>query len=132
MGACCRRFRQPFPPPLSFSQVTAPVQIAYAPVDIDLNPDEDAEGKPIDSGDASPGSDIPPPPGRRLLAGCAAGEKFTISPDPLDLSNACPADFRNWASLLSQVGEEREGREEERAQEKKIKSNRAPPSLSSI
>jgi hypothetical protein len=101
-------------------------------VDIDLNPDEDAEGKPIDSGDASPGSDIPPPPGRRLLAGCAAGEKFTISPDPLDLSNACPADFRNWASLLSQVGEEREGREEERAQEKKIKSNRAPPSLSSI
>ena len=39
-------------------------------------------------------------------------DKITISDDPLDLSNEFPADYRNWASLLSNVLLKKEGSEE--------------------
>lgn len=48
-----------------------------------------------------------------LLVACAsAAEKFEISEDPLDLSNEFPADYRNWASMLSNVLLKSEGSEE--------------------
>lgn len=97
-------------------KVTAPVDIAYAPVDIDLNPDEKEEDHDHDhssggSGDASPNTDIPPPPGRRLLSTQSpfTPGKLHIMPDPLDLSNEFPADYRNWAAVLSQVLLKKEG-----------------------
>jgi hypothetical protein len=104
---------------------TAPVDIAYAPVDIDLDPDHKDKDDDHDhehgdhdhdhgsggSGDASPDSDIPPPPGRRLLSTQSpfTPGKLHIMPDPLDLSNEFPADYRNWAAVLSQVLLKKEG-----------------------
>ena len=41
-----------------------------------------------------------------------APPKFEISMDPLDLSNEFPHDYRNWASLLSNVLLKTEGSEE--------------------
>lgn len=40
--------------------------------------------------------------GRHLLAGDAS-KKLTLVDDPLDLSSEFPLDYRNWASLLSNV-----------------------------
>lgn len=40
--------------------------------------------------------------GRRLLAG-SSDHKLTIIDDPLDLSHEFPLDYRNWASLLSNI-----------------------------
>lgn len=48
-----------------------------------------------------------------LLATTALGaEKFEISEDPLDLSNEFPHDYRNWASMLSNVLLKSEGSED--------------------
>jgi len=44
-----------------------------------------------------------------LAASVAAVEKIEISNDPLDLSNEFPHDYRNWASLLSNVLLKKEG-----------------------
>ena len=59
---------------------------------------------------------LPPPPSSvallALFATAALADKITISDDPLDLSNEFPADYRNWASLLSNVLLKKEGSEE--------------------
>ena len=43
-------------------------------------------------------------------AGAAASEKLNLVADPLDLSNEMPHDYRNWASVLSQVRGAERGR----------------------
>lgn len=42
--------------------------------------------------------------GRKLLDDAASpSHKITIVDDPLDLSHEFPTDYRNWASILSQI-----------------------------
>jgi hypothetical protein len=117
-------------------KATAPVDIAYAPVDIDLTPDDghdhdhkdgedghahaDGDGHDHDhaDGDGHAHADAPSPSSssRRRLTAVKAGStpwltpgKVSVMPDPLDLSNEFPHDYRNWASVLSQVLLKKEG-----------------------
>lgn len=114
--------------------VYAPVGNAYAPVRVDLTPPKPGE----DTGDASGyndnrGSKKKRKTSRRMMGagsddgdrdddeaspssqphvdpfGGHLGGKITISDDPLDLSNELPSDYRNWASMLSQVLLKKEG-----------------------
>ena len=70
--------------------------------------------------DLTPGGSRHAGHGRKLAADAAAGDtaasssspsrgKLTIADDPLDLSNEMPNDYRNWASLLSQILLTKEG-----------------------
>ena len=48
------------------------------------------------------------------LVACAVGaaaDQLNLIADPLDLSNEMPSDYRNWASVLSQVLLKKEGSE---------------------
>jgi hypothetical protein len=113
--------------------VVAPVHNAYAPVRVDLTPPKPGD----DTGDASGPNDSQGSKKRRAasrkMMGAAGdgkevddeaasgfqphvdpfgghlGGKITISEDPLDLSNELPTDYRNWASMLSQVLLKKEG-----------------------
>ena len=49
------------------------------------------------------------------FAAAAGEDTFIISDDPLDLSNELPSDYRNWASVLSQVLLKKEGSDESAA-----------------
>lgn len=90
---------------------TAPVDIAYAPVDINLADDGDDDDKKDGDKKDDPAVDpVPVVSGGRRLAGLPFKPgKVNIMEDPLDLSNELPSDYRNWASVLSQVLLKKEG-----------------------
>ena len=97
----------PPPPPPS---VDAPVDIAWAPVDIDITPNAAGTGDDLPDDESGDGLQAGPDGAggserrRRRLAALrvpAPKHKVTLSPDPLDL--ALPHDYRNWGALLAQV-----------------------------
>ena len=49
------------------------------------------------------------------FAAAAGEDTLILSDDPLDLSNELPSDYRNWASVLSQVLLKKEGSDESAA-----------------